>query len=286
MKSCRRLLVLVVIVFLTLLSPAEAAAQWIRGTVRVGEGGPVLPGAQVELRPARGVSLPALVTDSLGGFAGPVPLAGAVDVSVSHPGYRMVGPVRVVVGADEELVLVVRLETDAILLDPVEVTARRRIDIGTAVIRRRIEDMRQRRIGISATREELERMSRHNVGSVLTTLSTRIRLIDSQQANVNTILLRDGSSSGGYCAPAIFIDGFRANPRPTNVNFLIEPSSIEAIELYMGAAQVPIGYQDPLGCGSVLIWSRRGDAEEGRPHTLLRWAVAGALLAGILILLR
>jgi hypothetical protein len=54
----------------------------------------------------------------------------------------------------------------------------------------------------------------------------------------------------------------------------------------MGAAQVPIGYQDPLGCGSILIWSRRGDAEEGRPHTLLRWAVAGALLAGILILLR
>jgi hypothetical protein len=267
------------------LWPSVGGAQRVRGTIEDASGAG-LASVAVEFRGPAAQRLPVVVTDNLGRFWLALPVAGTWTVTATRIGFRSMGPAAVDVAAGEEVSLVIRMDVAPIPLAALEVRGRRRLPVGAEAVYRRIEDMRQRGIGLSATREELERMSRHSVGSVLTTLSTRLRIIDTPQMNVNTVLLRDGMQRGGYCAPAVFIDGQRANPRPTNVNLLIEPNAIEAIELYMGAAQVPIGFQDPAGCGSVLIWSRGGSASEGKPSSLRRVLLAGGLLVGLLLFLR
>jgi hypothetical protein len=148
----------------------------------------------------------------------------------------------------------------------------------------RIERMRQLGTGRALTRADIERMNPQSVGGVLMAMSSQLRAVDSQQMVVNTVFLRGGPR--GSCPPAIFIDGFRVNQRPTNVNLLLEPRHIEAVELYVGAAQVPIGFQDPGGCGSILLWSRRGSPREGTPHHWRRYLMAGGLVVGALLLLR
>jgi len=70
------------------------------------------------------------------------------------------------------------------------------------------------------------------------------------------------------------------------VNLLIEPRHIEAIELYTAGAQAPIGFHDPGGCGSILIWSRRGSPQDGTPNTWRRYLIAGALVVAALVLWR
>jgi hypothetical protein len=263
---------------------APATAQRVTGVV-VDSAGVAVVGAQVRVQSVVGDARHPAVTDSAGAFVLQLGRAGAYEVMVRRAGFAWLRPARVDVGAGEDVELTIRLLADVVELPAVEVRASRPVPFGEAAIYRRIEDMRQRGLGLALTREEIARTGRHSVGSLLTTLSGRVRVVDTQQVTANTILLR-GGVGGSYCAPAIFIDGQRANPRPMNVNLLIEPHAVEALELYIGAQQVPPGFEDAAGCGTVLIWSRRGTPHEGRPHSVLRWLAGVGILVGGLLLLR
>ncbi|MBK8250353.1 MAG: carboxypeptidase regulatory-like domain-containing protein [Gemmatimonadetes bacterium] len=96
-----------------------------------------------------------------------------------------------------------------------------------------------------------------------------------------------GRAGGFFCIPAIFVDGVRffngqgrggrsplaAAPTVTgnseaidmmeytgtaDLEFVVNPNDIKAVEVYPRDAQVPIEFDDPRdGCGSIVIWTGR-----------------------------
>jgi hypothetical protein len=226
------------------------------------------------------------VSYSAGGFDVTLPTPGSWAVTASRIGYEPAGPDTLVLPSDQVLDVRVRLRVRALELPLIEVVAARQPPSALEAVYARIERMRELGIGRSFTRDQIERLNPQSVGGVLRAMSSQLRVVESQRMVVNTVFVRGGAWGAGYCPPAVFIDGFRVNQRPTNVNMLIEPRHIEAIELYIGAAQTPLGFHDPTGCGSILIWSRRGSPEEGAPHSWKRYAIAAGFTVAVLLLLR
>ncbi len=72
---------------------------------------------------------------------------------------------------------------------------------------------------------------------------------------------RGGTSGARGCEAVYFLDGSPLGSGGLDVD-AIPPSSIEAIEVYNGAATVPAALRTvmaPGGCGAVALWSRRAD---------------------------
>jgi hypothetical protein len=269
-----------------LLTTPTAEAQRVYGNV-VDTAGAPLRGVAIELRVDANAVAVTAVSDSAGFFELTIEAPGAYQLVAGLDGYESVGPATILAAPGEDLEIQLRLAVATVALHPIEVRARRRLPTTQASIHRRIEQMRQQGTNRALTRDQLDRMRPQSVNRALVTLSSRVNVVDAPAITMNTVFLRD-SSRRGQCAAAVFIDGFRVNARPTNVNMMIEPKHIEAIELYIGTALVPAGFHDPTGCGSVLIWSRQGPDQEGdsRPGSWRRWAIAGGLATGILFLLR
>jgi hypothetical protein len=273
------------VLLLAALLPGSGSAQRVQGRV-VDSEARGLPDVTVETRAAGGRQVAPVVTDSAGRFLLLLPAAGTYELQATVPGYIGLQATSVTVDRDEEVEVVIRADVAALRLAALEVTARRRLPLGREIVNRRIEYIRQTGIGRAITRDELELSNPRSVGAALSRVSGRVRVLDSDAPWVNTIILSGGGTGGrGTCTPAIFIDGNRVNHRPTNVHSLIQPERIDAIELYVGSGQTPQGFQDPLGCGSILIWSRAGTAKEGKPHGLLRWAIAAVVAVGVLLVI-
>jgi hypothetical protein len=270
------------------LTADPAAGQRIRGSV-VDSARKAVPVARVEARTTAGVELPPVETDSLGRFTFLLPAAGTYVLQVILPGSAATAPSMVTVRQDEEVVVVMRTDVQALRLSALDVTTRRRMPMGREAVYRRIEQMKTSGVGRAVTRDELDRMNPQSIGIALSRISGRVRLVESNQPNMNTIYFSGASGARGGCAPAIFLDGHRINFRPYNVNTLIEPHRVDAIELYFGGGHAPIGFHDQTGCGSILIWSRSqpDDETSNKPSQLRRWVTAGvAITAGVLLLAR
>lgn len=266
--------------------PWDAAAQRVRGTV-VNAASHGMASVTIETRNQGGAqALPSVTTAADGRFVLLLPEAGTFTLHATVPGYAPLPPTTVTVSRDEQIDVVIRADVHALRLTALEVVARRRLPLGREVVNRRIEYVRQTGVGRVITRDELEIGNPRSVGAALTRVSGRVRVLDSDVPWVNTIILTGGGSNmRNTCTPVIYLDGNHINHRPTNVHALIQPDRVDVIELYVGSGQAPQGYQDPLGCGSILIWSRAGSAEEGKPHSLLRWAISAVVAAGILLIM-
>jgi hypothetical protein len=261
---------------------APLTAQQVSGHV-VDPATGSLVGVTVSFRAAGTPDSLAVQTDSLGRFAVTLPAPGGWAVTASRIGYQTEGPSTIRLVAGQHLELLVRLGAGALQLPSLEVRGVRQVLTGLEQVYQRIERQRELGTGRFLVRSEIERLNPQNLGSVLGSMSSQLRVVESPQMVVNTVFLRGGPR--GSCPPAIFIDGFRVNQRPTNVNLLIEPRDVEAVEL-SGGAQAPIGFHDSGGCGSILVWSRRGSPGEGTPHTWWRYLIAGALVVGGLLAFR
>ena len=268
---------------LLLLVASSGLGQQVRGRVVDPATGPIA-GAAVRLLAAGGRDSVRVETDSVGWFAAALPVPGAWAVTAARVGYGEEGPNTISVAVGQEVELLIRLGARALQLAPLEVRGVRQALTGRDQVYQRIARMKELGIGRSLTRTQIEQLNPQSVGGLLSTMTSQIRSVESPQFVVNTVFLRGGPR--GSCAPAIFIDGFRVNQRPTNVNMLIEPRQVEAVELYASGAQAPVGFHDPAGCGSVLIWARRGSPTDGPPHNWRRYLVAGGLVVGALLLFK
>lgn len=81
-----------------------------------------------------------------------------------------------------------------------------------------------------------------------------------------------GRAGGLFCIPAVFVDGLRfytGQARPgsgttdmmeytgtADLEFVVNPRDIKAIEVYAHDSSIPLEYDDPRdGCGSIVIWT-------------------------------
>jgi hypothetical protein len=59
------------------------------------------------------------------------------------------------------------------------------------------------------------------------------------------------------CLPAYWVDGFFVGGEPGDVNKVVRPHEIRAIEVYVDPATAPALYRRPeIPCGVVLIWTK------------------------------
>lgn len=69
------------------------------------------------------------------------------------------------------------------------------------------------------------------------------------------VLMRGRGFSGGYCAPAVFVDGIRAYGSDGNIDQIVNPQEVRALEVYTRASSMPAQFQTMEGCGSIVVWT-------------------------------
>jgi hypothetical protein len=111
---------------LWLLAQLPLSAQVVAGrVVEAGSGAPV-GGAQLRLPAANGAERGSVVTDSSGWFQIGVAVAGRYSLAVEHIAFARFTSNALDVAARQTITVEIRLGRDAIPLEPLVVTARRR----------------------------------------------------------------------------------------------------------------------------------------------------------------
>jgi protocatechuate 3,4-dioxygenase beta subunit len=139
------------------------------------------------------------------------------------------------------------LEKPVRLLDAVRVSAR------TLYSRRgrEIEERRRRGFGHFIMREELERHPSARVTDVLRRVPG-VRVYPGPTGDLVTFASAQRIS--GPCRPTVFLDGHKLGSGQ-DLDALTTVSSLEAIEVYPRATQVPVEYWGD-GCGVIVLWTR------------------------------
>jgi len=64
-----------------------------------------------------------------------------------------------------------------------------------------------------------------------------------------------GASGAGSCVPLVFLNGMRAPVDDGNLDQIVNPQDVRAVEVYTRTSSVPIQFQSQNGCGSIVIWT-------------------------------
>jgi len=71
-------------------------------------------------------------------------------------------------------------------------------------------------------------------------------------------MMRASAGSRGFCLPEVYLDGIPM-PGADEIDEIIDPMDIEAMEVYRSASEVPARFTTGASnCGVILIWARRG----------------------------
>jgi hypothetical protein len=68
------------------------------------------------------------------------------------------------------------------------------------------------------------------------------------------VLVR-GTGMTGDCAPAVFLNGMLVNIEDGDLDVIINPKDVRAVEIYARTSSIPVQFQTRNGCGSTVIWT-------------------------------
>jgi hypothetical protein len=202
------------------------------------------------------------LTDAQGRFFLTGVPAGEVKIETSHLRFGTRNQVAAIQGG-ETMEITIRLNTQAIVLEGVVVTARP--NLGFEDFRRRMAEGRGRATFFD--RQAIEARNASRVEQMLTEYGVVV-----DQSGVS---MPRSASSFGVCGPMVYIDGIAVtHPGTTGARGgssgvspadardalrMVNPSNLEGIELYRSASQVPIELGGSnAGCGVIMLWTRRG----------------------------
>jgi len=218
----------------------------LRVSVR-SDAGAALGGAQLRLG-----SVATAETDDAGVAIVPRVASGAHWLRVRRLGYR---PESLFVQTTAGLSVdtSVTLRQLALDLAPITVVGRRDVNGPLAGFYRRQSSGNGRFI----TRAEIDRRNPLNVTDLLRTIPGF--RVDTRSFR-NNVRVR-----GSRCAPLVWLDGQGLFAGDIDLD-AFDPRSFEGIEIYSGAASVPVEFQGnqraSSSCGTILLWSRRGELRE------------------------
>lgn len=224
-----------------------------------------IPLAGIVLRPENGEDVIRRAADEEGRFGFPLLPAGSYAIEIQALGYHAIRetvPIRRVAEVQVTVEMIpVALELDAVVV----VTERRgRLDLAG------FNDRRQSGFGRYLTREDIERRNPLYVSDLLRTVPG-VRVVPGGFGSGNEVRLRGG------CRPTVFIDGLRvAAIEGFGIDDLLMAYDIEGIEVYQGI-QTPVQFQGG-SCGSIVVWTRMGQAGPGRGSFWTRLAIGVGLL--------
>jgi len=257
---------------LLMATPAPAQSVLLEGRVIDDGTGEPIPGAQVILE-RRNEYIGRMAADEEGRFAFHVTTPGWYRLRASRIGYQRIRTPPLEIGEYLEMEVEIRLSVDAVLLAPLEITARshRSESVVLADFYHRMD----RGSGHYITRDQIERRRPANVTDVLATVpGVRItggggRASGGRHIQMGRALPGVG---GGECPTQIFVDGNLVTRRgilsetatggaavPVPIDDIVRPADIEGIEVYRGLSSVPAEFMNENArCGVIGIWTRRG----------------------------
>lgn len=171
------------------------------------------------------------VSDEAGRFAFEEAPAGEVRLQATRPGYADAsGSVSTVPG--QSVRVEVRMATRPYELEPIVVTA-----------------VQTRRLGVLA---DVQYRMKHEHGTFILHREIEARNPRYISRLIPITISTHWQARG--CGPAYYVDGIPVH----GVDFLT-PTSVEAVEIYEGPADVPAEYSgSTAGCGVVAVWTSRG----------------------------
>lgn len=248
------------------LSPLNAAAQGnaVTGTLRgrvidpsTGEG---VATAFVEYLDVHNRVRASAVADVEGAFVLADLPTGRFRLRASRIGYtRTVTPSWRLESGDV-LTVAVYIDPDAILLAPLEITARERSR--SPVLSGFYNRVERRMGGTFITREMIERRNPSLVSDLLADVPG-VRLTPGGiGANSRVVTIaRNAMLRGGQCPVQVWVDGMLATrgPVPVSLDEMATPETLEGIEIFRGLSTIPPEFVTPEArCGVIALWTRRG----------------------------
>jgi hypothetical protein len=220
----------------------------VRGTISA-RGGPALGGAQLRIRVGTFTSAVTTESDDEGTFSfGRVPV-GDAWLLARRIGYRP-DSIRVRVAPGDPTTASLSLERLAVELSTVNIVGRREVSGPMAGFYKRMQNGG----GRFFTFADLDRRNAVNMTDVFRMVpGMRIETRGMQ----NTVRIR-----GSRCAPLVWLDNQPLYAGEVDLD-AFDPRSFEGIEIYSGAASVPVEFQGnqrmSSACGTIVLWSRRGE---------------------------
>ena len=223
----------------------------VRGTVTTTSGGPI-GGAYLRLSlPNRG-STTSVESDEDGKFNAVGVPAGPAWLVARRIGYRP-DSVQVTVNAGETVESTVHLERIAVELDRVQVIGRRDVTGPMAGFYKRMGQG----AGRFFTASDIDRRNASRMSDMFRMIpGMRIESRGFQSA----IRMR-----GSRCAPLVWLDAQPLFAGEVDLD-AFDPRTFEGMEIYSGAASVPVEFQGnqrmSSACGTIVLWSKRGELRE------------------------
>lgn len=236
---------------LTLALPA-AGQVYIQGRVISEETELPLGRAEVTARRPDGRLIKRVETGDDGAFEFVISKVTAIQIEAKRLGYKSNTTPLLHFDNHKFIQVEVRLDTDAILLAPLEVVVWSGVDKSPL-----LDNYRFRKsvgLGTFITRQDIEKAHPARVTDMLR-MVPGIQLLGSGSGFHPVIQIGRGAGNG--CQTQIFLDGIRM-PDP-RLDDLVAPGDIEGIEIYKGLASIPAEFLTPdAPCGVVAVWTRRG----------------------------
>ncbi|MFL5385975.1 MAG: carboxypeptidase regulatory-like domain-containing protein [Longimicrobiaceae bacterium] len=257
-----------------LLATAPLSAQTLRGKVIDAATGAAVPAAAVRAL-SEGHDVGHARTGADGTFSFQLRVPGTVRIEAQRTGYRTTVTGDLPVGTRETVDVEVKLSAEAIAIEPLRVTARVQPPRRRSLELNGFYDRERQGIGKYLRREDFENRASQNLAQVLSRVQgTSILYAGPNQyiyfpRNGVPSLGRQASTSGraprkwgapsNSCLPRLFLDGVRvAYDAQSDINAVVAPEQVEAIEVFRGPSEIPAQYNDNNSqCGVILIWTRK-----------------------------
>jgi len=259
--------------------PLDGAGQhFIEGRVLDDVSEEAIPGVEVVLMDGRGRDIARWVTNDEGSFEFMIQRPGSVRLRANRIGYRETTTPALRVEEGESYQVEIRLDTEAVLIAPLEVVGRTRSQ--TPVMD---NFFHRKRVGLGhfITRDDIRERSPFAITDLLANVpGVRVTSAGRGGTTRRNISMGRALPGEGDCPVQVYLDGTLVNRRnlrsvdPTgdgigrdayelrsdnefSIDDVVSVMSIEGIEVYRGISTVPAEFSSPdARCGVVAIWTR------------------------------
>lgn len=243
--------------------PHSATGQTLAGRLLDASGGDPIALGRVTLVDLEGHPVVFTVADQDGYFALSAPHGGEYWVNAQSLFYWDFSDGPVSLAPADTLLVEFRLTPNPMQLEELVVRGEQR---PWRMVAGGYYDRKKSGLGWHLDREKIERHAFRRITDVLFTVPG-VRLYDTGFGDKEPMFARAGGwgslldrGYGTTCFPRVFLDGMLwswGEQVPTDIDQLLHPDEVEAIEVYPSAMEVP-GRFGGLGakCGVIAVWSR------------------------------
>jgi hypothetical protein len=234
--------------------PASVAGQTVDGRLlESGTDRPVELGLLVLLTES-GDSVASTLTDQMGRFRLESPEPGIFLLAATALGYEGLTAGVLELGEGARMSVNVRIRARAIEIAGITVETRASAVSEPTLVRNGFVDRAQRGFGSFITPKDIFESGAATVSDLL----SRTGRVTTRYARGGDRILMRGS--GGYCTPAVFVDGVRVSMGDgLSLDLYVQVSMLAAVEVYRSSSEAPLQYGGGLGgCGVLVLWTRAG----------------------------